>query len=257
MSRDLAPGELMPRETSNAGTPLAGIELAIFDKDGTLIDFHFMWSDWVRALARGLEAASGRDLDGIVYPMMGVDEATGRVQPHGALAATPMVRLRAELVAAIAEAGLEASEAERVVRAAWHSPDPVSLARPIADLHALFTSLRASGTRIAIATSDDRDPTERTLEHFGLTSLVDAVACADDGRPVKPFPDSVHWICQTIGVPEARTAVIGDSPADLQMGRSAGVGLVIGVLTGAGDAGSLAALADLTLPSIAELLPPR
>jgi phosphoglycolate phosphatase len=56
-------------------------------------------------------------------------------------------------------------------------------------------------------------------------------------------------------VAEDRTAVIGDSPADLAMGRAAGAGLVIGVLTGAGDRRTLAAGADLVLDSIAELLP--
>lgn len=235
--------------------PLAGIDLAIFDKDGTLIDFHFMWSDWVRALAHGLESAHGTSLDEIVYPMMGVDPVTGRVYPHGALAATPMARLRAALIAAMMDHGLAIAEADRVVKAAWHSPDPVGLARPIADLRSLFTALRGAGTRIAIATSDDRDPTERTLAHLGVTDLVDAIACADDGRPVKPNPDAAHWICRTLGVPESRTAVIGDAPADLRMGRSAGVGLVVGVLTGVGDERTLHELADLILPSIANLTP--
>ncbi len=237
------------------GGPLAGMDLAIFDKDGTLIDFHLMWGEWVRALGRGLEAAHGTNLDAVVYPTMGVDPATGRVLPHGALAATPMARLRAALVEALIQHGLEPEDAGRVVGTAWHSPDPVELARPITDLHRLFTSLRQAGTHIAIATSDDREPTERTLEHLGVSHLVEALACADDGRPVKPNPEAVHWICRTLRVPEARTAVIGDAPADLRMARSAGAGLVIGVLTGVGDEHALEELADLVLPSIADLAP--
>ncbi|MBI2762493.1 MAG: HAD family hydrolase [Chloroflexi bacterium] len=233
--------------------PLAGMDLAIFDKDGTLIDFHLMWSGWVRELARGLEAAHGRSLEAVVYPMMGVDPETGRVYPHGALAATAMVRLRDALIAALIAHGLEPATAESMVATAWHSPDPLALARPLADLRDLFTSLLAAGTHIAIATSDDREPTERTLEHLGISDLVEALACADDGRPVKPSPDAVHWICRNLQIPEARTAVIGDAPADLRMARSAGVGLVIGVLTGVGDERTLEPLADLILPSIADL----
>ena len=235
--------------------PLAGSDLAIFDKDGTLIDFHLMWSDWVRALADRLTAAHGERLDDVVFPMMGVDPDTGRVYPHGALAATPMARLRSALSTALRAHGIKPGAVAEIVAAAWHSPDPVELARPITDLRALFEGLRASGTRIAIATSDDREPTERTLAHFGVSDLVEAVACADDGRPVKPSPDAVHWICRTLGVPEARAAVIGDAPADLRMGRAAGAGLVVGVLTGVGDRAALAGLADLVVPSIAELAP--
>lgn len=236
---------------------LAGMDLAIFDKDGTLIDFHLMWAGWVRELADRIAAAhGGRRLDDLLHAVMGVDVETGRVLPHGGLAATPMVRLRAAVAEAVVGAGVPAHEVDRIVGAAWHAPDPVVLAQPVTDLPVLLARLRASGTRIAVATSDDREPTERTLVHLGVADLVEAVSCADDGRPVKPDPAAVHWICRTLGVPEERTAVIGDSPADLAMGRAAGAGLVVGVLTGVGDRATLAGSADVVLDSVRDLLPP-
>ena len=213
-----------------------------------------MWSDWVGNLAAALSAAHGSPLDDVVYTMMGVDRVTGRVMPHGALAATPMARLREALVDALAGAGVAPADAGRLVASAWHSPDPVTLARPITDLAALFRELRSRGVRVAIATSDDREPTERTLEHLGVGAFVEALACADDGRPVKPAPDAVLWICDQLGVPPSRTAVIGDARADLAMGRAAGAGRVIGVLTGASDRAALAAGADLVLESVADLI---
>lgn len=236
--------------------PLAGVELAIFDKDGTLIEFHHMWGDWVANLASALSVAHGAPLDAVVYATMGVDRRTGRVLPHGALAATPMARLREALVEALTADGIARREAIRVVGAAWHSPDPVALARPVTDLGALFSALRLRGIRVAVATSDDREPTERTLAHLGVRSLVEAVACADDGRPVKPDPAAVTWVCEALGVAPSRSAVIGDARADMAMGRSAGAGRVIGVLTGAGDRATLgAAGADIVLASVADLVP--
>ena len=234
---------------------LVDIDLAIFDKDGTLIDFRLMWGDWVAALAAQLTAAHGASLETVVFSMMGVDRATGLIQPHAAIAATPMPRLRAALVKALVKHRVAGDEAERIVAAAWHSPDPVILARPLADLPALFAGLRGRGIRVAIATSDDREPTERTLEHLGVQDLVEALATADDGRPVKPNPDAVLWICRSLDVPLERTAVIGDAPADVAMGRAAGVALVIGVLTGVGDRAALKPYADVVIDSVADLLP--
>ena len=235
---------------------LAGIELAIFDKDGTLIDFHLMWSDWVANLAAALSAAHGGPLDDLVYATMGVDRASGQVLPHGALAATPMARIREALEAALRnEAGIAASEARRLVESTWHGPDPVILARPLTDLPQLFGALRRRGIRIAIATSDDREPTLRTLEHLGVDASVEAVACADDGRPAKPNAAAVLWICRSLGVEPARAAVIGDAPADMAMGRAAGVGLLVGVRTGVGDGATLGVTADVVIDSVADLLP--
>ena len=41
---------------------LTGIDLVIFDKDGTLLDFHAMWGGWTRELGDRLEAAARRVL---------------------------------------------------------------------------------------------------------------------------------------------------------------------------------------------------
>jgi phosphoglycolate phosphatase len=151
------------------------------------------------------------------------------------------------------DAGLDEAEAERALGTAWHAPDPVELAHPLADLHALFGGLRSSGRRVAIATSDDREPTDRTLAALGLTDAVDALVCADDGVDIKPAPDMVVRLCAETGCQPGRTAVIGDSAADLQMGRAAGAALTIAVLSGVGDLATLEPLADAVIDSVADL----
>ena len=75
---------------------------------------------------------------------------------------------------------------------------------------------------MAVATSDDRAPTEATLAGLDLAALVDAIVCADDGLPIKPAPDAFLHVCGLLGVAPERTAMVGDSVMDLQMARAAG-----------------------------------
>jgi phosphoglycolate phosphatase-like HAD superfamily hydrolase len=232
---------------------LDGIELVVFDKDGTLIDFGSMWSGWALAIAANLRAVTGRSFEEPLFAMLGYDPVANVVLPGGGLAATPMARLRERARAVLVDAGLPGAEADRALEDAWHAPDPVRSAHPLADLPALLGGLRASGRRIAVATSDDREPTVRTLAALGIAGWVEAFVCADDGHPVKPAPDMVVHLCREIGVDPARTAVVGDSVADLQMGRASGARLVVGVLTGVGRHDDLAPLADVVIPSVADL----
>ncbi|HXI46225.1 MAG TPA: HAD-IA family hydrolase [Candidatus Acidoferrales bacterium] len=235
--------------------PLDGIELVVFDKDGTLIEFHRMWRGWVHDLATQLEAATGLPLEALLCAVMGVDPVSGEIAPHGLLAATPMSRIRAVVVAALVEEGLEPAAAERAMRRAWHAPDPVALARPTTDLRRLFDGLAERGIRAAVATSDDRVPTERTLAALGIAPDIAAIACADDGHPVKPAPDPVLRIAARLRVAPDRITVVGDAPADMRMGRTAGARCLVGVLTGVGDEATLGPLADVLLPSIEGLIP--
>ena len=234
---------------------LDGVELVIFDKDGTLIEFHAMWSGWAADLAQALVRATGLPaIEDDLFAALGYDAATGRAIAGGRLAATPMARLRELTGSLLIERGLTPEAAETTLAEAWHAPDPVALARPVTDLRRLLSTIRAGGRRVAVATTDDRAPTEATLEALGIADLVDATVCADDGVPPKPAPEMVLRVCETLEVAPNRAIVLGDSVADLAMGRAAGVARCYGVLTGVGTRDDLGPLADEVLASVEDLI---
>jgi len=242
-------------DLARAVPDLTGIDLVIFDKDGTLVDFHGPWGEWAETLADRIDAATDIDVRAPLFAVLGYDYVTHRALAHGALAATPMARLREMTVDVVAGRGIPESVAEAIVAATWQAPDPVDVARPLADLPGLFGHLTAAGRQIAVATTDDRDPTVRTLGALGVADLVVGIVAADDGIPVKPAPDMVLHLAAAAGVAPGRCAVVGDSPKDLAMGRAAGAGLVVGVLSGVGSREDLAGLADVLLDTVADLLP--
>jgi phosphoglycolate phosphatase len=229
-------------------------KLCIFDKDGTLIDFHAMWATWVVELARRLEAAAGMPLAGRLFQTLGYEPTTGHVVLGSHLALDPVDETRAVVATTLRAAGLADAAAEQAVDAAWFIPDPVATARPLADLPMLFGALRQHGMRIAVATSDNHAPAAATLAGLGIATLVDEVIGADDGLPTKPAPDAVLEICRRLGVVPAQAVMVGDTPVDMQMGRSAGTGLVVGVTSGVYPAELLAPHTDVVLPSIAGLI---
>jgi phosphoglycolate phosphatase-like HAD superfamily hydrolase len=233
---------------------LDGIDLVIFDKDGTLIDFDAMWSPWIVELTRRLGSLTGMVLTARLYAELGFDPVTGRTIAGAPLAVLPMADLRRATTDALVRAGVPEGTAANAVDQAWFVPDPVASALPITHLPSLFGELRRRGLRVAVATSDDRRPTELTMAGLGVEALIDAYVCADDGLPVKPAPDMVVDVCRRLGVEPGRTAVVGDSRADLAMGRAAGAGRVVGVLSGVSARADLEPLADVILATVADLV---
>jgi phosphoglycolate phosphatase len=229
---------------------LDDIDLIIFDKDGTLLDFDAMWGGWLDQLARRLEQLAGAPLAQPLFDALGYDALTQRAIPHGHLVVAPVSELYDLILAVLRQHG----HTESLLRAAWFIPDPVKLAKPVTDLSALLTALRARGLRLAVATADDRAPTQATLVAFGIANLIETMVCADDGIPLKPAPDMILTICQRLGVTPAHTLMVGDTVADLHMGRAAQVGRVVAVLTGANTAADLIPHSDVVLPSVAHLL---
>jgi phosphoglycolate phosphatase-like HAD superfamily hydrolase len=229
-------------------------ELIIFDKGGTLIDFGEMWRDWMASLTRRLEAETGTKLAGHLFRAMEYDPHSGRIAHDGPFATTPMAELRDLTVDILIAAGLSPLASKAAVMAVWQPPDPIAQSYPLANLPALLGALRDLGLKIAVATVDDRAPTEATLSALGIDSYVDALVCGDDGVEIKPAPDMVQVICRATGVDPSRAIVVGDAVTDLQMGRAAGVALVVAVPTGVASRGALAPHADLVLDTVAGLL---
>ena len=234
---------------------LNGIDLVVFDKDGTIIDFDAMWSPWVVELARRLEVESGIRVAERLFAELGFDQVALRTIPDSPLAVMPMALLRSAVGDVLVRAGVGEPAARDAVDRAWFVPDPVASAKPVGDIAGVFRRLRAAGRRIAVATSDDHAPAAATLAGLGLDGLVDVVIGADDGVASKPAADMVLLACASVGVAPSRTAVVGDSLADLEMGRAAGAARVMGVLSGVSGRAELEPFADALLSSVAELAP--
>jgi phosphoglycolate phosphatase-like HAD superfamily hydrolase len=232
---------------------LNAIDLVVFDKDGTLISFEAMWVGWARDLGIRLELATRRPVAGDIYTTIGFDPVANRIQPGAPLAVGTMAEIEQLIGAVLRRWCPSVSAARRILADAWFEPDPVALAVPLADLVGILGTLRASGRRIAVATTDDRRPTEATMAALGIAGLVDDLVCGDDRGPTKPDPDALVGIAERVGLSIERTAMIGDAPADLQMARAAGA-RPIGVTSGVGSAADLAVATDIVLGSIAELV---
>ena len=225
----------------------------IFDKDGTLIDFDAMWGGWVVYLAEQLHAISGLHVREPLCLAMGYDDSNKKVLAHGKLAATPMAQLYRLTVEVMQSLGLSAERAEQVVEQGWCLPDPVVLAKQFTDTRDLFSKLHQQKVKIGIATTDDRAPTQAMVEAFDIEEYLSTMVCADDGIPAKPQPDMVLAICQRMNIHPSKVMVVGDTTADLKMGRSAGAGLVVGVLSGVSNVHDLMPYADVIIESVDDL----
>ena len=213
-----------------------------------------MWGGWARELGARLDATIRRPVSLDVFATIGFDPSSGRVAPGGALATATMAGIEETVARVLRRWCPSIAAARRATEAAWLVPDPTALAVPLGDLVTLFDRLCASGLRIAVVTTDDRDPTDATLRALGVREQVGAIVCGDDGFEVKPSPDAVFAVCHAFLTEPDRVAVVGDTPADLAMARAAGAGRVIAVRSGVGTDADLAA-ADTILDSVGDLLP--
>lgn len=228
--------------------------LVIFDKDGTLIDFQKMWGSWAVQFAERLSQQLAVDIRHDILDAFGVDPHTIRIDPQGALSISPLATMQQLTVHRIMPYCQDLAQAYHVVQQLWIPPDPTVNVVPIGDIAALFARLHQRGVVIAVATADNRQPTLATLAHLGVAHYVAALACADDPHmPPKPAPDKIWAICQTVGVHPREAIMIGDTPADMQMGANAGVMAQFGVLSGVSQHADLAPWATAVMPTVADV----
>ncbi|MGO9919243.1 MAG: phosphonatase-like hydrolase [Isosphaeraceae bacterium] len=99
----------------------------------------------------------------------------------------------------------------------------------------VFQTLKRAGIRIALNTGFSRAITQVILGRVGWLDrqLIDATICSDEVARGRPYPDMIRELMLRCGVADPlRVVKVGDTPADLQEGRNAGCGLVVGVTGG-------------------------
>ena len=98
-----------------------------------------------------------------------------------------------------------------------------------------FEILKQAGIRVALNTGFDRTITDVLLERLGWSgnALIDATISSDEVPRGRPFPDMIQELMRRMEIQDPkRVAKVGDTPADLEEGKNAGCGFVIGVTRG-------------------------
>lgn len=221
------------------------LKALIFDKDGTLFDFHATWGVWSRGLiddeARGDPAQAGRIADALGY-----DLQLGQFRPDSIVIAATTGEVADRLLAVLPQQDRTALISRLNARAA---EVPQVEAAP---LSALLEGLKARGMRLGLVTNDAEAPARAHLATARITAAFDFVAGADSGHGAKPAPGQLLACANALQIHTAHCAMIGDSLHDLRAARAAGM-TAIGVLTGMATREDLAPWADTVLTSIAEL----
>jgi pyrophosphatase PpaX len=107
-------------------------------------------------------------------------------------------------------------------------------------IQTLLDRLQKADVKVGLVTSKSRHTTQMAFDLTGIESYFDATICADESPRNKPSPDPILLCLQQLGVSPNDAAYVGDSPADIQAARAAGVE-AIAVTWGVFDVAVLAA----------------
>jgi phosphonatase-like hydrolase len=129
--------------------------------------------------------------------------------------------------------------------------------REIDSAGAVFASLRKGGIKVVLDTGFNRLIADTILRRLRWTvpDTLDGSVTSDEVARGRPHPDMILRAMELTSVKDPRrVAKVGDTPSDLEQGRAAGCGLVVGVLEGSHTRAQLEPYPHTHLiPNISEL----
>jgi phosphonatase-like hydrolase len=199
---------------------MIGIELVVFDMAGTTVNDEDSVN---RCLREALGAA------GLAVTPAEVNSVMGIRKPDA-------IAILVERKGRLGDLGdrLGAIHRDFVERSIdFYRNDPT--VREIPGAVQVFNTLDRVGIRVALNTGFDRPITDVILERLGWSgnSSVHATISSDEVARGRPYPDMILELMRRLGVSDPQmVAKVGDTPADLEEGRNAGCGLIVGVTQG-------------------------
>ena len=215
------------------------IKLVIFDKDGTLINHENIFGKWLVKLVENLsDIVKNKNK---LYEFLGYDKDSDSFDFNSIVARGTNDDIRNSIFNFIINQNKNSNDEnnnylKNEIKKKWiplkfNKSDLIQCG----NIKKLFKLLRSKNIKIAVCTSDDREPTEKTLSLLNLSDYVDEIMCGDDPYSSKPSPEPIWRICTNLDIKVENTIMIGDTISDIHAGINAKCGKVVGVLSGSYD----------------------
>lgn len=223
--------------------PIRGV---VFDKDGTLLDFHATWD---ATLGTVLAEFAGDDPDLVaeVDRVLGFDRATGAVRADSPFVADSSARFADKLAVLIGREVGDAALVDEIDDAITRHMPAVPTPEPGAG--ELLESLHARGVPMAVATNDNADRAAIQMAQLGWQRHFGEILGAESGYGEKPAPGMIVAAAEAMGLDPAEVAMVGDSSTDLGAGAAAGATTVL-----YGGRLDLVDAADIVIGPLSDLL---
>jgi len=227
----------------------------LFDKDGTLLEFHQMWLHVAQGAAADTLAvyatANNHDVDDVAL-LAAIGVHGNDVDNHGLLASNP-VEDTADAWYQLLQLSSDKAQFSHTVKQMFNKQveDNPALIQSLPGIKAKLLTLKEQGFKLGIATADSKDATLYSLIQAELHDLFDFVGYSDGDIAPKPAPALLNAFCGHCNLEPQQVIMFGDTVSDMKFGRNAGAS-TIGVLTGTATEDELQPYADIVLYSVAD-----
>jgi phosphoglycolate phosphatase len=198
-----------------------------------------VWRGWCRMTSRPWPGLVLLDLDGTLIDSVGdLHACINRVLGESGLAPLALPAVRAmigngvrKLVErayaasghALDEAALDARTERMLAIYGDHLTDHTTL---MPGVELAVSALVARGIALGVVTNKPLAPTTAILGHFDLNGAMAVVIGGDSGVPRKPAADMLLLALERTGHAVRDAVMVGDSPADIDAARAAGMASV-------------------------------
>ncbi|OAB40756.1 HAD family hydrolase [Paenibacillus antarcticus] len=226
--------------TLQAGQYNVPCEAILFDKDGTLFQFMMLWGKWAESVLTGMEKRLmllGKDFTGSIAQVLGTQhDPQGQVCGYdlqGPLAMATIEETHGILAWQLYAAGIPWNEAlAQAIEICKDAMLDIRQKKPIVLMNGLLHFLqecKGASIRLGVVTSDETSSTVEQLNWAGISQYFEVIIGRDQVSLGKPHPEMVERASLALGIESQNIVVIGDTNADMQMAKRAGVKLVIGI----------------------------
>lgn len=228
----------------------------LFDKDGTLIDFYDLWEKAaltvIPAFMEENQIPKEDAMEENLLETLGVFE--GKADREGSLSYASLGEIAENMQKALEERGICASQSiiQKQITflfSAYISNEQTSF-KPLADLEAVFKSLKAQGIYIGLATADTILSTTNCIEKLGVKEYFDFIGSNDGSMQLKPAPDMLEAFADKMEIMTEEVLVVGDTYNDICFAQQCG-SLSAGVLCGISGVEDFYGEADYLLETVA------
>lgn len=239
---------------------IKNIDTILFDKDGTFIDLHYFWGKMTEMRVR--EIISRYNLDDSLFSKLclklGYDNDTGKMLKDGITALYSRAVIIDIFQKDLAEIGLNISVKDMenlfdYVSSVFYK-EMTKYTKPIDSALDFIKSVRTSGVKTGVVTSDSVESTMLTLKHFKWEPLFDVVIGRESTKETKESGIPVGLAMKKLDSDATRTVMIGDAPMDYLAAKNAGVESAVLVATGQLDKADLLKTSPFVVDSLGSVI---